>query len=398
MVSYQSTDADAAELLHEELALRGFVVVHDFCTFASGSRIADEMNLGVEACHALISYLTPESLYLDAEPDAPKPALTEFCHAMDRRRRTSSEPDSHFVVLPITKSLGSRSEAAATVFAETGESIDSLWVKSTRPDDPNLSTSEAADVAREALTATLEPGSLREGEPVTVSFVTRGDGQPPQFLTIDATTLVGGSRRAGDSQDWSRIVEALRDVERVLARTSSRDLNLVVRAHISGAVAMGRIFNQVGRWQPALEGRYGNVAPSPMGQYDQLRRTIDPQRIDGTDLSCEISLVGQPVFGMAREAIRAYSLELAERLQLSPRTPGEIDSNAASLMAAEAAWELRGRITELRPPRTHVFCASPVEIAVLLGYRLTALGTDLHLYEREGDAYQRAIVLPADIP
>ena len=67
-------------------------------------------------------------------------------------------------------------------------------------------------------------------------------------------------------------------------------------------------------------------------------------------------------------------------------------------MAAEAAWELRNRITALRPPRTHVFCASPVEIAVLLGHRLTALGTDLYLYEREGDAYQLAIVLPSDIP
>ena len=169
MVSYQSKDAAAAELLHEELALRGFVVVHDLCTFASGSRIADEMKLGVDTCHAFISYLTPESLYLHAAPGAPKPALTEFHDAMDRRRRTASEPDSHFVVLPITKRLGPRPAAAAAVFKETGERIDSLWVKSTRLDDPDLSTSEAGDVAREALTATLVPGSLREGEPITVS-------------------------------------------------------------------------------------------------------------------------------------------------------------------------------------------------------------------------------------
>ena len=217
-------------------------------------------------------------------------------------------------------------------------------------------------------------------------------------MTVDATTLVGGARRAGEPQDWSRIVEALRDVERVLATTTTRDLKLVVRAHISGAIAIGRIFNQVGHWKPAVEGRYGYVAPSPMGEYERLRRTIDPQQIGGRDLSCEIALLDQPVFDMAREAIRAYSLELAERLQLSPRTPGEIDSEAASLMAAEAARELRGRITELRPPRTHVFCASPVEIAVLLGYRLTALETDLFLYEREGDAYRLALVLPADVP
>ena len=309
MVSYQSGDADAAELLHEELALRGFVVVHDLCTFASGSRVAEEMSLGVETCHALLSYLTPNSLYLDVEPGAPKPALVEFCDAMDRRRRAASEPNSHFVVLPITKRLGTRPEAAAAVFRETGERIDSLWVKSTRLQEPGLSVSEAADLAREALTVTLVPGSLREGEPITVSFVTRGDGQPPQFLTIDATALVGGARRAGDPREWSRIVEALRDVERVLAKTKTRDLILVVRAHISGAITLGRIFNQVGRWQPAVEGRYGYVSPSPMAKYDRLQRAIDQQHVGGRDLSCEISLVGQPVFDMAREAIRTYSLE-----------------------------------------------------------------------------------------
>ena len=56
MVSYQTADRDAAELLHEALALRGFVVVHDQCTFASGSRIATEMELGVQTCDAFLTY------------------------------------------------------------------------------------------------------------------------------------------------------------------------------------------------------------------------------------------------------------------------------------------------------------------------------------------------------
>jgi len=39
MVSYQWDDSGAAELLHVELAMRGLTVLHDRCTFPSGSRI-----------------------------------------------------------------------------------------------------------------------------------------------------------------------------------------------------------------------------------------------------------------------------------------------------------------------------------------------------------------------
>jgi len=398
MVSYQSTAGNAAELLHEELALRGFVVIHDQCSFVSGARIAAEMDLGVQSCDVFVSLLTPESLYLDAEPGSPRPALDEFLSAMQRRRQPATVGTGDpIIVLPIPKRLGSRAEAAKKVLSLTGERIDSLWVTSADFDSPDVSQAEASAIAEEALVATLSPALRTIPDHFDVCFVTRGHGQPARFLTIDATPLVGGFRQAGGRKDWKRILGGLRDVERALARTCTRKINLVAKAHISGALAFGRIFNQSGGWRLSVSGRYGDVQPAPMQAGDRLHVTFDPQG-PGTDLSCEISLVRQPVFDMAREAIRSIPLDVSGRLQISPFREGDIDSETASLMAAEAACAIRECITATRPSRTHIFCASPVEIAVLIGHRLTALGSDLCLYEPEGDSYRLALVIPASVP
>ena len=43
MISYSWHDTTAAELLHDELSLRGFQVVHDRYSFTEGSRIPAAM-------------------------------------------------------------------------------------------------------------------------------------------------------------------------------------------------------------------------------------------------------------------------------------------------------------------------------------------------------------------
>ncbi|MHB1929684.1 MAG: toll/interleukin-1 receptor domain-containing protein, partial [Acidimicrobiales bacterium] len=63
MISYQWTDAGAAELIHEELALRGLVVHHDRCSLPTGSRIGTNMDGAVANCDGFVAYLTPHSLY-----------------------------------------------------------------------------------------------------------------------------------------------------------------------------------------------------------------------------------------------------------------------------------------------------------------------------------------------
>ena len=399
MVSYQSADYDAAELLHEELALRGFVVVHDQCSFAGGARVTREMEVGVNDCDAFIAYLTPNSLYLGVDLDSPQPAMeSEFIPAMQRRRQpTSAKGKRRLVVLPIAKGLGSRLEASNAVFRRTGEDIASLWVRSANWSEPGLGMAEAARIAEEALSATIAPEEPKLPSPLSIAFSTRGDGQAPRDLTLDGTSLLGGNRRAGDPKDWDRVLLALRDVERILARKPQREIDLYARAHVSAGIAIGRVFNQAGGWHLSIRGRYESVEPSPLSESNLLYSVVDPQG-RGRDLSCEIALVGQPVFEMASEKIRASSLELSERLQLSPRASGEFDGETSSLIAAEAAFRIRERVAAIRPSRVHMFCASPIEVAVLIGYRLTSLNADVHLYERDGNEYRLVLVLPADLP
>ena len=400
MVSYQSADYYAAELLHEELALRGFIVTHDRCSFAGGTRIAREMEVGVGNCDAFVAYLTENSLYLHVQSGSPKPAMeSEFIPAMQRRRQPeSTEGHRRLVVLPIAKGLGSRTEASDTVFNETGEQIGSLWVSSANSTDPNLSVGEAGNIADEALSATIGPEAVLVPSPLEMAFATRGEGQPPRLLSLDGTSLVGGEgRRAGSREDWERVLVALRDVQRVLAKKQAREIDLVAKAHISGGIAFGRVFNQSGGWRLSVQGRYGSVEPSPLGKHNLLSSTVDPQDRGG-ELSCEISLVGQPVFEMARETILSRSLELSERLQISPRSSAEFDAETSSLIAAEAAVTIRERVAAVRPSRVHLFCASPIEVAVLIGFRLTSLNADIYLYEREGHEYRLVLVLPADLP
>ncbi len=55
-------------------------------------------------------------------------------------------------------------------------------------------------------------------------------------------------------------------------------------------------------------------------------------------------------------------------------------------MASSAALAIRDAVFKIRPARVHIFCASPVELAVLLDYRFTSLHTAVLLGERDGIA------------
>jgi hypothetical protein len=197
MISYQSKDRAGSELLHEEIALRGFSVIHDQCSFQSGKRIQNEMAQGVETCDAFFAYLTPSSLYLDSSPDDPRPALDEeFIPVMHRYRRGSGEPGSTTrpLILPITHGLGGRRDAAEAVRAATGEDIASLWAPAIDQSLDGITQSGAAEIARNALGGVLR-NRLTGLDQIELLVVTRSTGQEPRFLTVDGTMLFGGTAR-----------------------------------------------------------------------------------------------------------------------------------------------------------------------------------------------------------
>jgi SMODS-associated and fused to various effectors sensor domain/TIR domain len=404
MISYQWADASAAELIHEELALRGLVVYHDRCNFLTGSRIGTNMDEAVARCDGFVAYLTPNSLYESSSPGSPRPAIdAEFKPAMDRFARAQAIDNGtrRPVIVPLTHGLGDpRTEAPERVRRATGKDISSLWApvildQSTAA----ISEIEAASVGRALLEALLVPGvDPPTKDPLEMLVVTRGEGQSPSFLSIDGTNLFGGvTNRPGESGSWNRYLVGLQDAQIALARwTQRRQITLRIRAHLSAAFAFGRVFNQAAGWRLDIEGRHGRVTPSDQTEHDGLKISLDKGGGVG-DLSVEIDLLDVQVSDLASGVLMNLDEPIANRLciwregQQSDLLPNDVAS-----MASSAAIHIRDSVFTLRPSRTHLFCASPVEFAALLGSRMTSLHTEIHLYERDGDHYVPSLVIPAN--
>lgn len=405
MISYQWTDASAAELIHEELALRGVVVHHDRCTFPAGSRIGTNMDEAVASCDGFVAYLTPHSLYESSPAGSSRPAIdAEFKPAMDRLARSQAKDNGSRrpIIIPLTHGLGDpRTQAPDRVRRATGRDISSLWTPVTLDQSTtSITESEAAAAGRALLAALLAPGADPPTEdPIEVLVVTRGEGQPAAFLSIDGTNLLGGAtNRPGESATWDRYLAGLRDLQSALARwTKRRQLDLRIRAHLSAAIAFGRVFNQAAGWRPEMEGRHGWVSPSTEIDHEELRTSLDKGGRPG-DLSVEIDLLDVRVSDLAAGTLMHLADPATNRLCIwREGHQSDLLPNDVAAMASGAAIAIRDAVFDLRPARTHVFCASPVEFAVLLGHRLTSLHTNLHLYERDGDGYVPSLIVPANV-
>jgi SMODS-associated and fused to various effectors sensor domain/TIR domain len=406
MISYQWSDADAAELLHEELALRGLVVHHDRCSFSAGSRIGASMDDAVRDCDGFIAYLTPYSLYESSPAGLPRPAIdSEFIPAMDRFARAAAEGNvpPRPVIIPLTHGLGDpRTEAPERVRRATGRDISSLWTPVTLDQRvSSISQAEAALVAHTLLSALLasEGNDSDSDDPIEMILVTRGEGRPPAFLSIDGTSILGGpTNRPGVAADWDRYLAGLVDLQSVMARwTTRRHLHVRPRSHLSAAIAFGRVFNQAAGWRLEVEGRHGTVSPNGSAKLDQFRSSLEKGGRSGA-LSVEIDLLGVRVSDLCADALRYSALPVTNRLcvwrehERSDLLPAEV-----AAMADSTAQAVRSAIFDIRPSQVHVFCASPAEFAVLLGHRLTSLHVDLHLYERDGVSYQPSLIVPASV-
>lgn len=374
MISYQWADAEAAELLHEELALRGLIVSHDRCSFPAGSRIGSNMDADVANCDAFVAYLTPNSLYEGAPPESPRPAIdSEFKPAMDRLARSKAKEGERCpVIIPLTHGLGDpRSEAPERVRKATGKDISSLWTPVTLDQTTtSITESEAATVGRCLLSALLGSGDddAAPTDPIEMMVVTRGEGQPPAFLSIDGTNLLGGQDNCpGEPSAWARYMSGLRDLQSSLARwTHRRELQLSIRAHLSAAIAFGRVFNQAAGWRPAIAGRHGTTRASDAVGHEQLRTSLDKGERAG-DLSVEIDLLDVGVSDLTSTVLMNVADPVTNRLCVWRQGPrSDLPPNDIAAMASSATAAIRDAVFEIRPARAHIFCASPVEFAVLL--------------------------------
>lgn len=400
MISYSWADSDAAELLHDEFALRGFSVIHDRYSFTDGSRIPANMTNAVAACDVFVAYLTPNSLYLNRSADKPRPALVGELRPALRRRRENLEPGAVDTptVLPLAHGLGDRSTAAETIRQQTGEDVASLWTTTwLNQTTPHITQLEAASVAANALDAAT---SGRSSDATSELFVaTRGATPPSRRHTIDGTRLLGGDRTAGDPGEWTRLFAALTDVERHLSATS-HDHSIIIdpRCHLSAALATGRIFHQATRWSTTFTSRNGPVEPLSTAPSEYLNGNFDQYNETG-DLIVDIDFLGHNV-GDRTDQLAADLPPAGGRISLSRKNPdGDLSSDEIAHAARWSANLIRKSHAKLRPTTIHITQAAPAAFAGLLGHHLTALNADITSYELDHDGqYIPALSIPCTTP
>lgn len=397
MISYSWSDATAAELLHDEFALRGFDLVHDRYSFIDGSRIPAAMATGVESCDVFVSYLTPSSLYLDQPDGQPRPALVgELLPALRRRRRnlTPGKPDTP-IIIALAHGLGDRNAANETIRHETGENLGSLWGIWLDQTTSHITQPEAADVADRVFKALLERDP--PNAPIDLAVATRGTTPPSRRFTVDGTRLLGGQRRPGSPTNWDRFYAAIQSVEQRLGPVATDGLiRIDLVCHLTAAYAVGRLFHQASRWSPVFVTRHGDTTPATESAATDLQGGFD-QHTESGDLLIDIDLIGHNVAALADELATRLP-PLGGRISLTRATTTDITPTEIGQLARFAAETIRGAHATVRPQRIHLTISAPAAYAALLGHHMTALQAEVVTYELDGSSYTPTLSIHTTTP
>lgn len=396
MISYSSKDCGAADLIQDELALRGFNVIRDQISFTDGSRNANNMKTGVETCEVFVAYLTRHSLYLDEPDDHPRPALeSELRPALQRRRRNlNNQGVSKPVIIPVAHGLGDRDEAGEIIRRQTGEQIDSLWRSEwLGQSTAHITQPEAARLADQALRTFLDQEPPKP--PIKIFIATRSTSPPPYRFTINGTRLLGGNRRPGDRDSWSRMYAGLCSLVQRLQSHCAGDVSVELACHLSAAFAVGRTLHQASRWSPRFSTNGDIVTPSTENERSNLQGDLDRYARPG-DLLVDLNLLEHDVATPSDRL--AVSLNLGGRISLTRNSTRHMSPIEIAAAARCAAAKVRSAHARLRPKKIHLTMAAPAGFAALLGHHLTSLEADIVTYEFADYKYHRALVIPSNSP
>ena len=396
MISYSSKDVDAAEIIHDELALRGFDVFRDRDSFTDGSRNANSMTNGVNDCDVFVPYLTPHSLYLNQPAGHPCPALeSEIRPAFQRRSRNlDNRGRSKPIIIPVAHDLGDRSEASEIIRYKTGEHIESLWSSEwIDQNSPHITQHEAAALADQALRALLEqePPQL----PNKIFIATRGFSPQSRRFTVDGTRLLGGERRPGDPDSWMRFHAGLRSLIERIEPHGAGAVAVDLACHLSASLGVGRMFHQASRWFPCFTTKSEIVKPTTEDDCSDLRGEFDRYSEQG-DLLVDADLLGHDVAKPSYDL--AARLSIGGRISLTRSSTHQLSPIEIASAARSAATKVRTAHAALRPNKIHLTMAAPAGFAALLGHHMTSLEADIVSYEFANHVYHEALVIPSVSP
>lgn len=377
------TDRGDVTLLVQEMRMRGMRVFRDTDQVSEGVSIEDLVADAIATTDVYVPYLTPESL--QSQP------VRKMEFAPTRKRQSAGELQT--VVL--ARRLGAtREQVTDRLWKELGYDLAASWT-GLYPGRGKLTFDQAGRAANEVLKTALRV--VDTDAPLRLTVSTHGDRMRAKGLHVDATEILGGeTRRTGTAEDWARLLRGLRDLNAaLLGAGEARSLEVVLRSHLSAAIATGWAFRATTGWDITVAQGDLRMPRGRTGRCDELTVAVE----NGT-FSASGTLVVQ--IGLVRDIEDAVTATLAKgararrRVRFAHTFPeGEfIPSACMGDMGLKIARAIKRHVDETSAESLQIFVSAPVAVALHLGTHLGAMPPTT-VFEFHDGAYQPTLDLPS---
>ncbi|HEX4452745.1 MAG TPA: SAVED domain-containing protein, partial [Kofleriaceae bacterium] len=119
---------------------------------------------------------------------------------------------------------------------------------------------------------------------------------------------------------------------------------------------------------------------------EHLHVTTDVGSRSG-DVSLEVDLLGVDMSSLVAGALATAPNATTSRLVARRESDVDMSPEEVAGVARVVSDNIRELVHDREPHLVHMFVAAPVEVAVLIGHRLTSLHANFQLYERDGHRY-----------
>lgn len=376
-VIYSRRRADEAGLIVEALHEHGIPTWQDIRDLrAEPTEAAIRTTLGAPETACAVMLLTPEV------EDSTFIRNIEAAAAFEHQQN-----DPNFFVVPVAAGGLDHAAAARVLDSSIAPATLAGWNILAAATNP-IDRAAAAAVARRVLTQRLGilHTTLPTDDPLTIGLHTFPTGaRLPAHLRLEWAHAFEGGRFADPGVWQHRLVPALEALSATIGHEAPGRAVLVQGgAALSSAIALGRTLAST----TGTDLRCRQVFPDgsqqiwsprePAEPFAELQLRTDDADHASTHLAVLISIVhsadaaldaGRPDLPPFRGIIRAAS---PAPLALPGHAVTVVDAVRDAIIAARRRY---GTLTDV-----HVFMAGPLGLAVLLGRRLTSVGT-VHLYE-----------------
>lgn len=386
LVSYAHEDAASTGVVAEEVRARGVLTWQDVQDIRAGKKVQSEIAAGIERSDAVLSLLTPSALASQAVREC------EIAPALDRRRR--GEPKD-LIVVP--RNLGTREDIAARTVRIFGADLTLDWMPLLRDGDAALTPREAAPAARAVLGHFYPRDAERTSGTWRIGVHGREFTPGARDLELDWTPIVGGDRRPGTPDDWSRVWAALRDVKHTLAQHSARRTVVVDgQAHLTAGALFGLAFSRTSGFSlTILSGGASWDQSVPASTLAAFELHEEPGALGATHVAVEIELARSVTRRVSDYIARTGRVPRARLLGVSTAPADRwLAPTSAGPLAAGIGRRIADLVDRTGARRVDLFYAGPLTLAILLGAELGSIEADLQLFEFHEGAYQPSLRVP----